>query len=316
MIAESTTMIGELENSLGVPTFGFFANWNGEYSVDADEEAGRLLSQALVERIRQERGDEAALIIAARGGYPAFADTVLRTVRHLEIQLEVLVPCRVDGAAGLVAIGADSVTLHSRAGIGAVDTGLCVVPRRPLDASLIVHCPVEPAKLSEMEQNEEAILARLAYDRALRQNQRKMAGRLLDPSPTEESADWILESSLGSGMTVGAQRLRQAGLDARVAPDPLAEQLEQLLEWTRETLHLFDDPGTRFEFSDDLETEVEFEPAEHVPAAAIVGTGSVWLHELDTGSPDPDAPRLLGRWRRWDPEGDDEPGADDSQLEG
>lgn len=304
MIAESTTMIGELETSLGVPTFGFFANWSGEYSVDADEEAGRLLSQAIIERMRGQRSDRVALIVAARGGYPAFADAVLRSVDHLDVELEVLIPCRIDGAAGLIALGADSITLHPGVGIGAVDVGLCVAPRPPLDASLVGHLSVEPSKIPELDESRKAVLTRLAYDRLLRRRQRQMAGRLLEPGPGEGAVDWMLESSLGSGMTVGAGRLRKAGLQVRIAPEPLAEQLEELLDWGRQTLQLFESPGTRFEFSDELETEVEFEPATRVPAAAIVETGSVWLHELDTGSPDPDAPRLQGRWRRWDPEGD------------
>lgn len=304
MIAESTTMIGELETSLGVPTFALFANWRGEYSVDADEQAGRLLTSMFVERLRQERADEIALILAARGGYPAFADGVLRTLGQLEVRLQVVVPCRVDGSVGLLAAAGDNITLHPQAGIGAVDRGLCVVPREHLDASLFPYAPVDPAEFARLEQGEETAVARLAFDRLVRREQRRMAGRVMDSvAPDSDGSDWLLETSLGRGLTIGVHQLRQAGVEARVAPVPLAEQLEELMEWAGDTLSLFRDPDERFEVSDTVADEVEFEPAEMVPAAAIVGTQGVWLHELDTGSPDPHAPRLLGDWRRWDPEG-------------
>lgn len=311
MIAESTTMIGELENSLGVPTFALFANWTGEYSVDVDEEAGRLLTEMMVQRIRRERCDEIALILGNRGGYPAFADTVIRTVEHLEVDLEVLVPCRIDGAGGLVAVSGDSITLHPQGGIGAVDGGLNVVPRRPLDAALFPHCPVEPREIPALEQAEESILARLANDRFVRHQQRRTAGRILSTKNLGgESMEWLLESTLGAGMTVGVDRLREADVEARVAPEPLAEQLEDLLEWAIRALQLYQTPEERFEVSDSLATEVEFEPAKMVPAAAIFCIDAVWLHELDTGSPEPDAPRLAGRWRRWNPDRNDDEDAD------
>ncbi len=305
MIAESTTMVGELETSLGVPTFALFTNWNGEYSVDADERAGRLLTDMIIGRLRRERTDEVALILGARGGYPAFTDTVLRTVDQMDVKLQVVVSSRVDGAVGTLAVAGDTLTLHPQAGIGAVDGGLCVVPRVPLDAELFAHCPVEPGEFARLEQGEETTLARLAYDRLLRQEQRRMAARVVASLAAEAPpVDWLLESTLGRGLTVGASELREAGVDARVAPVPLAEQLEELLAWAGQTLSMFSDPSERFELSDTVADEVEFEPATTVPAAAIISTQSVWLHELDTGSPDPHAPRLLGRWRGWDPEGE------------
>ncbi len=303
MIAESTTMVGELETSLGVPTFACFTNWTGEYSVDADEEAARLLTAMIIEGLRQQRTDQIALILGARGGYPAFADTVLRTVQQLDVKLQVVVPCRIDGSAGLLAVAADHITMHPQAGIGAVDIGLCVVPRQSLDASLMPHCPMEPREMVELEETQKSSVARLANDRLIRQEQRRMAGRIISSRSLQEgSVEWLLEATLGRGLTLGVDQLQQAGIDARVAPVPLAEQLEELLDWAQQTLSLFGDPGERFQFSDTVVDEVEFEPATVVPAAAIIGTQSVWLHELDTGSPDPHAPRLLGSWRGWDPE--------------
>ena len=304
MIAASTTIVGELETSLGVPTFAFFANWSGEYSVDADEEAGRLLTSMIVDRLRYEKVDDVAIVLGARGGYPAFADAVLRAMEQLDVGLQVIIPCRIGGSIGLVAVGADQVTFHPRAGISAVDSGPCVVPRKKLDASLIAHCPVDALDLGQVEQGEEPLYARLAYDRLIRDDQRRMACHLASGLGADEvAAEALFESTLGQGMTVGASQLAELGVDARVAPVPLAEQLEELLEWATDTVQLFAEPEDRFEVSDSLADEVEFKPATKVSAAAIVGVEAVWLHELDTGSPDPDAPRLLGKWRRWDPEG-------------
>ncbi len=295
MIAESTALLSQLENSLGVPTVAFFANWAGEYAVDADEEAGRLLTQMMVERLRQESSDALALVVGSRGGYPAFADAVLRTARHLDVELRVLLPCRVDGAASLIALAADQITLHPQAGVGPVDSGLCVVPKRELDASLFEHCPVAPTEVVGLTQSDVVEIARLTYDRFLRHHQRRMAQRF----STDADAFAVVEERLGRGGTIGCAELSARGIDARVAPAPLAEQLEELRQWGEQALHLFRNPEERFEFSGELANEVEFQPAMDVAAGAIVSIDRVWLHELDTGSPDPHAPRLMGQWRLW-----------------
>lgn len=298
MIAKSTALLSQLENSLGVPTVAFFANWAGEYSVDADEEAGRLLTQIVVDRLRKESSDAVALVLGARGGYPAFADVVLRTVRHLDVDLQAVIPWRIDGAASLIAIAADQVLLHPQAGVGPVDSGLCVVPKKELDASLIDYCPVEPMQIGALEQGEEVELARLTHDRFVRHQQRRMAERYAPVSGVPK----LVEEWLGRGGTLGRSELVERGIDARVTPAPLAEQLEELREWARQALHLFRRPEERFQFSGELADEVEFEPAMDVAAGAIASIDRVWLHELDTGSPDPHAPRLLGEWRGWNSE--------------
>lgn len=324
MIAEATAMVGELETSLGVPTFAFFAHWQGEYAVDADEEAARLLTTAIVDRVRRSGAGQVALVLGARGGYPAFADMVLRTLRQIDVDLQAVVACRVDGAVGTLAAASTTITIHPQAGIGALDRGLCVVPRRELDAALLSYWPGDPSELLPADENRQALFSRLAHDRMLRDEQRRMAHQVLRSAiapkvkigdgessegqgettgEEEPSLEWLFESNLGRGGTVDTARLCEAGIKARVAPAPLAEQLEELLAWAGSTLHLFERPGDRFSVSSDFADEMEFEPASRVAAAAVVGIDAVWIHELDTGSPDPDAPRLLGRWRAWDPEG-------------
>ena len=309
MIAESTTIIGELENSLGTPVFAFLANWQGEYAVDADERAAQLLTTMIIDRLRRERAEEVTLILAARGGHPVFADIVLRTTEHLGVKLHVIVASRINGAAGSLAIAANRSTIHPQAGVGALDNGLCVVPFRSLDAGLFPHSGVDPVDFSRLEPAEQSQVARLALDRRIRLEQRRLAARAAAANlggGEGSSVQPLMGTTLGEGMTVGAKELAGLGLDVEVAPAPLAEQLEDLLAWASEALSFYQDPGRRFQISETVADEVEFEPAELVAAAAIVGTSSVWLHKLDTGSPDPYAPRLLGRWDGWDPEGGEE----------
>ncbi len=294
---------------MGVPTVAFFSNWTGEYAVDPDEEAGRLLTQVMVERLRSDCSDALALVVASRGGYPAFADMVMQTARHLDVELRVIIPCRVDGAASLIALGAQEALLHPQAGLGPVDSGLCVAPSRKVDASLLDDCPLDPVSLAALDPAEELEVGRLTYDRYIRRQQR----RLVERFTTTDDTPFLIEDWLGRGGTGGRDELLERGVKARVAPIPLAEQLEELLEWAREALHLFRRPEDRFQFSGELADEVEFEPATEVAAGAIVSIDRVWLHELDTGSPDPHAPCLLGEWRGWTSESESECGDEEGE---
>lgn len=301
MSAEATTMIGELENSLGVPTFAFLGHWIGEYAVDADEQVGRLLVTAMVERLRREAASEVALVLVARGGYPAFADAIIRAIDHLNLRLQVVLPTGVDGSMSLLALAADQVTVHAQAGVGAVDSGLCVTPRRAFDATLHEYCPVDPATLIALDEGQRVEMARLAFDRQIRDEQRRAARRLVTSRGHDASlVARFTTTDLGCDLCARLGDLEAAGVAVRVAPDPLAEQLEDLVRWGESALSLFRSPGERFQVSDELADEVQFEPATLVPAAAIACADRSWVHELDTGSPDPDAPKLLGQWRRWD----------------
>lgn len=271
MIAKATTILGELETSLGVPTFALFANWRGEFAVDLDEEAGRLLTTMIIERIRKDNATQIALILDARGGYPAFADLILRTLRQLNLELQTIPLDRIDGATALLAMGAKLITLHPQAGIGALDRGLCVAHGEP------------------------------QLDRILRKDQRQIAHHLaqyhLQTPEDSPPLHLLFDRNLGQGTTAPVPLLERFGLELRVTPEPLAEQLEELRRWATTTVELFDSPGARFRISDQWPEEVEFEPATDVRAAAIISTDKGWIYELDTGSPDPDAPRLIGRWR-------------------
>lgn len=303
-VAEAISMLGHLETSMGVPTFAFFANWKGEYAVDADEEASRILSNLIVERVRQSQVDEVAILLGARGGDPCFADSVLRTIWHLGIRAHAVLTCRVDAGIANLAIGCESITLHPQAGIGALDSGLLVVPPGRVDSATLPFFPESPFAVS-LDPAREQTLARLAEDRRIRQELRLQARRLIErrnEGLDEKKILGAFESSLGRGGTLDSWSLIQMGLDVRVAPGPLAEQLEELLTWCGEHLHLFGRPHKRFRVTESFVEEVEFELATSVEAAAIFTIDTAWIHELDTGSPDPDAPRLTGAWRMWDPE--------------
>lgn len=303
-LAEATTMLAQLETSMGVPTFALFANWKGEYSVDVDEEAGRIFATMVLERMRRENGQEIAILLAARGGDPEFADAVLRAIWHLGLRAQVVILTRVDGAVAHLAIGAESITLHPLAGLGALDSGLLAVPPTAVTAGTLAYFPVSPLD-APLEPARELLLCRVAEDRRVRAELRTQARRLLErkiEDLEERELQLTFEESLGKSGTLDSWGLSQLGLECRVAPGPLAEQLEELLRWAGAHLRLYGEPPQRYRVSDSFAEEVEFDLATTIEAAAILSSEDAWIYELDTGSPDPDALKLKGNWKPWDPE--------------
>lgn len=297
-VAEATTIIGELETSMGMPVVVFMANWKGEYAVDPGEEGGRRLASTLAQvHRRQGEPEEMALVMLGRGGTGAFCDQVLRCAANLGIRLDVVVPHRIDGAPAMVALGADRITLHPQGGIGAVDAGVLVAGRQRIDASLQQISGVDPLDLVSLSEADKAFISRLAYERQVQGEMRQIAHRWLSGE-----TPWAMQQTLGRAGALGADELREEGVNIRVTPAPLAEQLEELLTWAESFMHLFRMPSERFEVSAEVADEVEFEPATLIPAAVLLEASGGWLFELDTGSPDPFAPRLLGQWSNWEPE--------------
>ncbi len=297
-VSEATTIIGELETSLGMPVIVFLSHWQGEYAVDPGEDGGRLLSKVMVEVYRRHgEPRQMALVLLGRGGESCFADQVLRCAEHLDIELDVVVPHRIDGATALLALGADRITLHPGGGIGAVDRGLLVTGRQRVDSDIQELSGLSLRDLASLPESEKGVITRVARERLVCRDLRRLARRHI----AGDKAQWAMMESLGKGAALGQAELQNRGLDVRVAPGPLAEQLDELLEWGIDFMHLFEDPSQRFEVSAEVADEVEFEPATTVPAAVILEAESGYLYELDTGSPDPYAPRLLGGWSSWEP---------------
>ncbi|RAL25230.1 hypothetical protein DL240_03195 [Lujinxingia litoralis] len=288
--------IQRLEKELGCPVFVMLASSAGEYAVDLDGEAGERLARQLLRRHREESFAEAALVIAAHGGQVRFAETLMRTLEHLEVAFRVVLPGEVSGVGAMLAIAAEEVVLHPAAGVGACDRGRCVVERGPWSATLLEHLPQLPESLLGGEQAAQT-LSTIAHQLRYRAEvglclARRVSARQISPELVSATS---LEK-LGEEGVAGAAALTRAGARVRLASDALAGALEALMVRATEVYGLFDTPKARFERSMDWADEVEFAPAEEVAGALLASGDMLELYVLDTGSPDPDAPRLHGRW--------------------
>ncbi|TXD39433.1 hypothetical protein FRC98_03285 [Lujinxingia vulgaris] len=288
--------IEQIETLLACPTFVALASWRGEYAVDLDEEAGGRLATQVLRRYREAPFTDAALVILARGGHVAFAETLLRTLRHLDVSLTVLVPHEVSGMASVLALGAERIVLHPAAGLGACDRGMCVLERVPWTANLLEHLPelTDPAIFGEQATQ---TLSTVANQQRYRAEVRLALARQV--SARQISPELVAATSLerlGEEGVADLGGLTRAGARAEVASPELAELLEHLIRAARDTHGLFDTPRARFERSTDWADEVEFAPAEDVAGALLASASLRDLYVLDTGSPDPDSPRLQGRW--------------------
>lgn len=294
--SDFNAIVDQLEALLGCPTFIALASWEGEYAVDLDEEAGHRLVAQLLKRFGQANVEQAALIIVARGGHVAFAETLLRTLRHLDVELTVVVPHEVSGMASVLALGAAQITLHPAAGLGACDRGMCVLERVPWTASLLDHLP-DLTDTSIFGEQAPQTLSAIANQQRYRTEVRLGLARQV--SARQISPELVAATSLerlGEEGVADLGALSRAGARVQVASPELARQLETLLRSARDTHGLFDTPRARFERSTDWADEVEFAPAEDVAGALLASASLRDLYLLDTGSPDPDSPRLQGRW--------------------
>ncbi|RDV39491.1 hypothetical protein DV096_02660 [Bradymonadaceae bacterium TMQ3] len=291
-------IVDQLEALLACPTFVALASWQGEYAVDLDEDAGHRLVAQVLRRFRQANFQQAALVIVARGGHVAFAETLLRALRHLDVELSVVVPHEVSGMASVLALGAGQITLHPAAGLGACDRGLCVLERVPWTASLLDHLP-DFADTSIFGEQATRVLSTIANQQRYRAEVRLGLARQV--SARQISPELVAATSLerlGEEGVADLGALTRAGARVQVASPELSTLLEQLLLAARDNHGLFDTPRARFERSTDWADEVEFAPAEDVAGALLASAALRDLYLLDTGSPDPDSPRLQGRWVR------------------
>src|SRR5690554_6103928 len=110
MIERSTHghLVEELEGIVGEPVIVVAANWRGEYAVDLDEVALRIFFEVL-DSVRARAQGHLTLVLAMRGGLPSFADGVLRVLQGLGVEYRVLLPCLVDGAGGILCLGAREI---------------------------------------------------------------------------------------------------------------------------------------------------------------------------------------------------------------
>lgn len=294
-----------LESVVAGPVILIAANWRGEYAVDLDEGALRVFYEFLEELCGSGPGAHGeapvCIVLAMRGGLPTFADGVVRALRGWGGDYRVFIPCPVDGAGGIIAMAAREIVIHPFGGIGPVDRGPIVQPGGPLSLEALEALNTFPsAMIAPMMKgrSERKRLARLATAAQLRRVSQSLARRVGGMASLDEGTiEALFSVSIGEGTALGAEDLATLGLPARACAGEEAEALWRVFRHYEGELQMLDEPAPRYVSSDEWIDEVEFAPAVDVPAAVIALRGKEAFFELDTGSPDPDAERLRGRWR-------------------
>src|SRR5690554_5079704 len=77
----------------------------------------------LPDSVRARAHGHLTRVLAMRGGFPSFADGVLRALQGLGVEYRVHLPCPVDGAGGILYLGAREVVVHPLGGLGPLDRG-------------------------------------------------------------------------------------------------------------------------------------------------------------------------------------------------
>ncbi|MFU8803362.1 MAG: SDH family Clp fold serine proteinase [Bradymonadaceae bacterium] len=282
-----------LSEALGAPALLIAANWRGEYGVDLDEAALRIFYDLFDELL----GDatQIAIVLASRGGMPAFADGVVRALSGKDIPYTVYIPCAIDGASSLIALGAREIVVHPFGGLGPVDAGPLVEPPDPLSLDAFEYWKDFPASKSRTQRK---AMIRLAAATQLRDVSRRLARRIAAAGSLPTNAvEGLFTSKMGRSMALGAAELARLGLPARGCDAGEASMLWDVFCRYERELKMVEEPAPRFVPSDGWVDEVEFEPAVDIPAAVIATASREAFFELDTGSPDPDVDRLHGTWR-------------------
>lgn len=278
-------LLQKLAEKRGNPVILIGASWRRDTATDLDLDAARAVI-ALVDEL--DRPERVSIVLAARGGHVAFADTVSRTFRSLGTELELLVPTLVTGVGGLLALAAAQTFVHPYGGVGAYDAGPLIVDGGALSHDLIDDVPA----LGGIHYTTDPHLpARLAAGLRERRLARALADRL-----SGESIDHphLSQLHLGTSVGLGAAELGEAGIDAQTLDDP---DLWALYRATESALGLREPPAPRYTESD-LGDEVEFEPAVGLIGALVESAQTSLCFELDTGRPDPDSGRYSGAWNR------------------
>ena len=289
-----------LDEALGMPTVLIVANWRRAMAVNLDDEAARIAISALMEAAEAAEDRALGLVLIGEGGTPGFADAVRRTLAGLEIQLTTLIPYRARGAFATLAALGQPIILGPAGGVGACDTGRLGPVHTTATHDLLAHTPgADPLPL-ELPPDQRAEPQRRAY--ATRQAalyRQALTSALHDRFPNRQDLHATVQAlsatTLGDQLALDARQLTALGLQATTAPGPLASTLWRLYTACELALELRRPPAPRYTASE-LFDEVEFEPAYHKPAALIQTTTSRHVHELDTGSPDPDTTLFHGEW--------------------
>lgn len=274
--------IKKIEKELDCKAILIASSWREDICYDLDEAAARRVID-LYDDLKQP--ESIALILQSRGGQVGFADSIIRALRARVERLITVVPTLINGAASLIALSSDQIALHPYGAIGGFDAGLMQHTAAQITRDIFDDIPA---------------LGGLRYD-----HDPHMPARIAIAANAQRRAkQWLARRGQGetSGITVDALG-RDTGLDARELQNSGFNAIAFDFDPLRELQIMIDEElGNRGEelvlyTESDLTTEeVEFEPAQGLPAVILQTTRKRYVFERDTGRPDPDTGELLGAW--------------------
>lgn len=277
-------LLEQIQNAYGAPAMLVAASSRDDLATDLDGSAARAFIDVFAPL---DSPDELTLVVDARGGRTAFADTVIRTVRATGTSLHVVIPATSTGVSTLLAFAADRVTLHHYAGLGAYDVGPMRVDVEQVDHQLWDDIPA----LGGIDyEHDPQLPVRLADGLRERRLSRELARRLA--ASRDLDIDALSVEHLGDRLALGASELVEAGLPAEDSGESLLWEMTLAVE---ELLGSLETPPPRYTESD-LGDEVEFEPAMGLPVALVESVERSLQYVLDTGRPHPKTGRYQGHW--------------------
>ena len=291
--ATRAELLEELGDILQMPVLALVAGWHGDHLVNLGEEGARAFVEVLDRELEQcpEEPDSLALFAVGRGGFPGFADAVVRALGGRKLEITTIIPYRVDGVFTLLSLAADQRIIHPYGALGAYD-------RRPIGKTMAALDSEVARVMDEPAANADQRAVALAYER----RQAQLAHRLMErlTGGTESGLGARIErelsaETLGCDLALGHADLERIGLSARLAGEQQASTIWRLYRAFEEELEYLEPPTPRYTQSD-VADEVEFEPAMGLTGALIETAHQSLRYELDTGSPDPDTNMLTGEW--------------------
>lgn len=278
-MADVESLIGRLEDASDSDVLVLASHWTRlERSYDFDAAAARIVIDALSNLAEGDCTDTLTLFAAGRGGHPGFSQTVLRVARAHWPNLRLYIPYFSSGFVTLLAFDADEVILHPYAALGAVDDG-------------------NVSALESREEGQDFGPVEGPTTDAWRRLARQVASRVLARQDLEVDTEIFAHDSLGREVGFGAADLDEMGFpmvdaDYGDAAWQLFAALEDELGFTQQL-------APRYTKSD-IGTEVEFEMATGLDAAAIQTRLDAYRYVMDTGRPHPDTGVYDGEWSKVD----------------
>lgn len=307
--------IAALSDALEMPVIAVVAGWLGDRRVDLGEEALRAFlhvfdAEMAAWKEATGKGDEVAIYLVGRGGYPEFAQGLARALRGRGVHATAVIPEQINGTFALAALGMEQRLMHPYAAIGAYDCPALRGARGAPDADTlreleVFHKLESSAAFMNADLLPPRALVAIAHQRRQARHARQLLGRLLgeekpklpvDPGAHSSVASELSMRTLGAHLALCAEELGDLGVSTVVASPAQAELIWRLFEFYEEEFQVLHPAVPRYTKSG-IGDEVEFAPAMEMTGAVIEGGQEKFVYELDTGRPDPESGMLDGNWR-------------------